>query len=169
MKTRLKAVFALIVVVIMTVMVIISVYQGKQQEVKRKEATEVGAKSVVELKQSDGYYIVKGADLHNLASELVGQRIRIRGSISRIDRFPTAKSLILSEDECYFVIVPWGSLGKVPSDLKTQFEKNGLQKGDKLTLFAEIDMLSKEDGINQSILAYKSCILKPVDSWSRGW
>ena len=164
-----NAIKVLIVLVVLGVLALVMVKQTRRTEQTRAEAEDRGAKSVSALRQSDGYYVVTGADLHNVARDLIGKRIRIRGTIASIDTVPVNKSLILSEDSCYFVIVPWGSLGDVPSDLKEQFSRNGLQKGDKITLFATIEMLSKEGGITGRALAYKSSILKPVHAWSRGW
>ena len=138
-----------------------------------------GATSVDNLEKDGEYLIVNGSDLHNLAADLIGQKIRFRGYVRRIDRFPARKVLLLSEDRCYFVIMPYGTmLGDVPDDLRKRIESNAVRsagglfnryEGDKLTIYCTIDMLCKEGGLTGSALRYKSCIVKPVQKWAKGW
>ncbi len=49
---------------------------------------------------------------------------------------------------------------------RDQFVKNGLQKGDKITLWCSMFMLARDEGI--TALAHRSCIVNDVDRWERG-
>ena len=162
-----------IALVLCAVLLLFAFQSMKQQQardkVTRQEAAERGATSVSSLSQSGGAYLVKGADMQNIAADLIDKQITYRGTIAEIKRFPSDTVLVLSEDECYYLIVPWGSLGDVPDDFKNQLDKNGLQPGDKITLTGTVERLMQEHGVNKSILRFKSCFLKPVASWERGW
>jgi len=148
-------------------------------EYNKNEDHPDGSKSVDQLKKDGEYYIVKGSDLHNLAGDLIGKKIKFNGYVREISKFPARKVLFLSEDKCYFVIMPFGdTLGKVPEDLQKRLENNDIRAaggiinkydGDKLTLYCTIEMLCKEGGMTGSTLIYKSCIVKPVDKWKKGW
>ena len=135
-----------------------------------------GAMKIENLEMDGEYYIVKGADLHNIAYELIGHKIRLYGHFREYKKFPIGKVLILTNDLCYFVIMPTKN---IPTDLKIRLDSNGFKgvtgiinkyEGDKITLYCEIEILSKEgNGLTDSVLAYKSCILKTVDKWEKGW
>lgn len=123
------------------------------------------------------YYIVTGADLHNLAPVLIGKRIRFTGYVRKIDKFPLHKMFLLSEDKSYYVIVPYGeAAGDVPKDLRDSIGSNGIRaaggfstknEGDMITIYCSIEMLCKEGGLTGSALQYLSCIEKPVYDWER--
>jgi len=147
-------------------------------EYNKNEDHPDGAKSVDKLKKDGDYYLVKGADLHNLGGDLIGKKIRVSGYAAEIKRFPSKTLLLKSEDQCYFVIMFWGSLGNIPDDLQKRLEGNGVRaaggiinryEGDKLTIYCTVDSLMKEGGLTGSALRYKSCIVKSVEKWEKGW
>lgn len=155
------------------------VTSARAWEYSKNEEHPQGSEKVKDLKKGGEYFIVKGADLHNLGADLIGKKIRFRGYVLEINRFPVRKVLLLSEDKCYFVIMPYGkTLGKVPESLRNRILKNGFRaaggffkryEGDKLTVYCTIDTLCKEGGLTGSVLRYKSCIVKPVHDWAKGW
>ena len=140
-----------------------------------------GAASVADLAQvfledqQEHYYVVAGADLHNLAPALINDRILLRGFVRKIDKFPVHKILVLSADGNYFVVVGFGeTLGSAPPDLAEQLRKNGIRaaggllsryEGDKVTLYCRIDQLVKEGGLTGNTLNRKCLIADPVDAW----
>jgi hypothetical protein len=147
-------------------------------ECRKSKQHPNGANSIASLTQTGEFFLVTGADLHNLGADLIGKKIIFRGYIKKIKRFPTKSVLILSEDKCYYLHMPWGSIGDISDDLKIHFEKNAFRaaggiinkyKGDKITLWATIDRLMPESGINKIILKYKCCVATPIEKWKHGW
>jgi len=139
------------------------------QEEAGKIAAKSGVKSVADLTQEDEYYLANGADLHNIAGDLIGRKIRFQGTVTRIEHVPGDRACVLSDDKCYYVQLFYGSMmgRNIPPDLREQFDKSGLQVGDKVTLWCLIDQLGANDGLNA--LEYRSCLVRDVDKWKRGW
>ena len=141
----------------------------RENRVRTQEvAAERGAKSVSQLSNDGEHYVVSGYDLHNIAGDLIGKKIRFEGTITKIELVPSHRAEILSKEQCYYVQLNFGDiLGEnIPTDLSDQFVKNGLQRGDKITLWCSIFMLAKDEGI--TALAHRSCIVNDVDRWERG-
>ena len=141
--------------------------QGVAHGVPKDQHNQYGSSAVSQLAQEGDYYLVSGADLHNLDGDLIGKRIKFTGVVRDVSHVPVDKALLLSEDNAYFVIIPYGSLGEVPDNLKIQLNKGGLQTGNKITVYCTIEQVSREGGLLGSALKYKSCIVKPVYQWQR--
>jgi len=128
-----------------------------------------GVSSVSQLAQEDGYYLVKGADLHNVGGDLIGKNIRVRGTIRDMATPLGGKTILVeTDDNCYYVQVVFGSSAKkTPEELRAQLEKGGLQKGNPIELWCTVDSIAQESGWLKSALKYKSCIVYSVDKWKR--
>ncbi len=170
------------VFVVMAVLGTLGITEGLAEDWKysKNEEHPKGAKKVDDLKKQGDYYIVTGADMHNLAADLIGKKIRFRGYASQISRFPASTLWVLSEDKTYFYFVYFGdTMAKaIPDDLKTRLSKNGVRTaggrfdrydGDKLTFYSTLGNPCKEGGFTGNAARYKACQIFETQKWEKGW
>jgi len=127
-----------------------------------------GANNIEELSMDGEYYVVTGADLHNLGGELLKKKIKVRVTYDMKKLFPLATAYFLVDD-CYFIAVGYHGMANVPPDLKMQISRNGIMRNDKITLYGTLDFIMPEEGITRNILQFKNGILSPVYDFKRGW
>ena len=141
---------------------------GHDSSVSKDEPHPDGVTSVEELKKDGDHYLVTGADLHNVGPDLIGEKIKFRGTVRSWGLIGTGNMTVLTDDKSYYVQVMYSLSGsEIPDDLRQQIDKGGIQKGDGITLCCTIDSIAQESGPNQNVLAVKSCIVKNVDQWER--
>ena len=142
--------------------------RGHDPSVSKDKPHPNGVKSVEELKKDGDYYLVAGADLHNVGADLIGKKIKFRGTVKAWGGMGTGNMTVLTGDRSYYVQVMYSMPGsQIPDDLRQQIDKGGVQKGSNITLCCTIDSIAQESGPNRNILPVKSCIVKTVDEWSR--
>jgi hypothetical protein len=153
---------------------------AEEWKYSKNEEHPKGAKKVEDLKKEGDYYIVTGADMHNLAADLIGKKIRFRGYASQISRFPASTLWVLSEDKTYFYFVYFGDTmtKTIPEDFKTRLNNNGVRAaggvfdrydGDKLTLYCTLGNPCKEGGLTGNAAKYKACQIFETQKWEKGW
>ena len=142
--------------------------QQREITVAKQTPNEDGAKSTGSLRREGGYYVVKGADLHNVAGDLLGKKIMVRGVVKDTKTDLGGKTLlVLTEDGCYYLQVLYEPKARIPEDLRQQVLNGGIQNGGSLQLWCTVDQIAPEDGWNRSILNRKSCMVHSVDKWAR--
>jgi len=162
---------ALVVIILIGLLVFVGyMYLQEQRKTALEKQTirEDGATSIGSLQREGEYYIVKGADLHNVGGDLLGRKIRVRGIVKDTKTALGGKTLlVLTEDGYYYLQVLYETKAKLPDDLRQQVLKGGIQNGSSVQLWCMVDQIAPETGLNRSILNRKSCMVRSVDKWQR--
>lgn len=163
-----KGLIGILLIALLIGIFFVAVRQQKEVDQAKRRSNSSGASSLRSLEKNGDYYVVVGADLHNVGADLLGKRICVCGSIEDVRTAMGGETLlVLTEDRCYYLQVYYGSSGAVPNELRSQIKKGGLQKGSSIKLWCSVDEIAPESGWAKSALRYKSCIVKSVDRWER--
>lgn len=128
------------------------------------------ATQLSDLERDGDYYVVTGADIHNLCGDLLNKKIKFRGKVDKTQgsMFGLEKPLVrvLADDGEFYLWV--AEAATVPDDFKEAIQKGGLQVSEPVELSCTLDELPSEAVLTAySELSKRSGISKNVDSWSR--
>ena len=143
---------------------------GKKPDPQKMAQKPNGATSLTKLSRDGEYYVVRGADIHNLCGELLGKKVRFRGKVDKTQgsMWGLSKPLlrILADDGEFYLWISGSA--SVPSDLTEAVKKGGLQVPQPVELWCTLSELPSEEVLTAySELSKRSGITKHVDRWGR--